>query len=71
MNELHRIQRLLDSEIVWMKEAGASRWFALFEREKCLLALGDFPAEPLYTLSWRGACIKFDDTPPKWTLPRD
>ena len=65
------IKSLLNTEIVWMKETGRPRWLGTFNGEKCELCMGDFPAEALYTLVWCGEIIEFDETPPKWTLPRD
>jgi hypothetical protein len=59
------------AEIAWVKEAGSPRWLGHFGGEKCELTMGDFPAEALYTLVWRGNSIEFDDTPEKWNLPRD
>lgn len=71
MNDTHSIQSLLNIEIAWVKEAGCPRWLGHYQGEKCELTMGDFPAEPLYTLVWRGESIEFDDTPSKWALPRD
>lgn len=67
----YSIRSLLDAEIAWVKEVGRPRWLGQFAGEKCELTMGDFPDEPLYTLAWRGERIEFDNTPPRWTLPRN
>jgi hypothetical protein len=71
MDNSPTIRSLLNTEIAWVKEIGRPRWLGLLDGEKCELTMGNFPAEALYTLVWRGERIEFDDTPPKWTLPRD
>ncbi len=71
MDNSHAIQSLLNTEIAWVKETGRPRWLSHFDGEKCELIMGNYPAEALYTLVWRGESIEFDDTPPRWTLPRD
>ena len=71
MDNSPTIRSLLNAEIAWVKETGRPRWLGFLNGEKCELTMGNFPAEALYTLVWRGESIEFDDTPPKWTLPRD
>lgn len=71
MDNSDAIRSLLDIEIAWVKETGKPRWLGHFNSEKCELTMGNFPEEALYTLVWRGGSIEFDDTPSKWTLPRD
>ena len=71
MNNIIVIRNLLSEEIAWVKETGHPRWLGYFDGDKCELRLGDFPAESLYTLLWRGESFDFDDSPPCWTIPRD
>jgi hypothetical protein len=65
------ITDLLSSEITWVKEAGFPRWFGRYNEEKCELNMNDFPTEPLYTVTWRGESLDFDDAPSKWSIPRN
>lgn len=45
-------------ETVWVAEVDGRRW---------AVRLGDFPDEPLYTLTVDGAAVlSFDDWPPAW-----
>lgn len=47
-----------DPEFIWVAEVDGERW---------TIRLGDFPAEPLYTLVIAGREARsFDDWPPAW-----
>lgn len=47
-----------DPEYIWEAEVDGARWS---------VRLGDFPAEPLYTLLVEGREVaSFDDWPPAW-----
>jgi hypothetical protein len=47
-----------DREFVYVAEVGGRRW---------TIRLGDFPAEPMYTLIVDGdEVLSFDDWPPAW-----
>lgn len=47
-----------DPEYIYVAEVDGRRW---------VIRLGDFPAEPLYTLIVEGdEALSFDDWPPAW-----
>lgn len=71
MNQALSIQSLLNADITWTKDTDASKWYGHFGGAMCELTLGNFPAEPLYTLVWDNQTLEFDDTPPRWNLPRN
>jgi hypothetical protein len=68
---IQSIEKLVTLEIAWVKDAGSPHWLAHCDGEKCSLQMNDFPAEPLYTLTWKGESYDFDNTPEKWVIPRD
>ena len=37
--------------------------------KEALLRMNDFPEKPLYTLSFEGQEIDFNEKPPRWTIP--
>ena len=61
------IEKLLTAKIAW--ERTGSEWTSIFFGYDCRLQLNDFPDEPMFTLTWRGDCIDFDDRPSCWMLP--
>jgi hypothetical protein len=67
---ISKIDDLLATEITWQKTAGKAEWSATVGGEDCRLKMNNFPAEPLYTLSWRGESLDLDDAPKRWRMPR-
>jgi hypothetical protein len=61
--------RLTEQPIEWLKRAGEPEWYAFVGTDTCELVLGDFPAEPLYTVKWRGEVLTLDDAPRAWSIP--
>ena len=62
-------ERLREAELVWTQEAEGPVWSVVFEGEHASLRMNDFPEEPLYTLTFRGKSIDFNDSPKGWTIP--
>jgi hypothetical protein len=64
------ISSLFKEQINWQcVKLGRSKFYASVDGERCELRMNDFPEEPLYTLTFRGQSIDFDDRPKTWTLP--
>jgi hypothetical protein len=61
------IEKLMTARLAW--ELSGSEWTSTFLGYDCRLQMNDFPDEPLFTLSWRGDTIDFDDKPTCWILP--
>ncbi|MBL9088472.1 MAG: hypothetical protein JNM10_15130 [Planctomycetia bacterium] len=61
----------LATPVTWRRVADVERPYAADVAGACWrLALGDFPAEPLYALEVDGAAVgTFDDWPAAWTRP--
>ena len=66
---MQTLEKLLTARLVWEERVGQPEWTTMFLGEECHLVMNDFPDEPLYTLTWRGQSMNFDDTPTAWTLP--
>ena len=64
------IEQLLERRILWeeSKESGVL-FIAEIDGEHCTLRMNDFPDEVLYTLSYKGKDISFDDAPRLWVIP--
>jgi len=65
------ITALLNRPIEWIKRAGEPEWYAFVDGDTCELVLGDFPAEPMYTIKWRDKVLHVDDAPKAWSIPED
>jgi hypothetical protein len=65
------VLRPLTTAVVWSRtEHVETPFVAVVEGRRWLLQLGDFPAEPLYTLVVDGVeIVSFDDWPVLWTRP--
>lgn len=65
------LENLFRQSINWqVNEAADDAFYAYVNGERCELRMNDFPDEPLYTLTYRGQSVDFDDRPQTWTLPR-
>ena len=73
MDMINCVEDILKQPIVWIKRPNLpkSEWFAFIDGEECELRMNNFPDEPLFTLSWRGSSIDFDDAPANWSIPWD
>jgi|WetSurMetagenome_2_1015567.scaffolds.fasta_scaffold169468_2 hypothetical protein len=70
MHRIDNISDILKESVVWIKRPNLPEWYAFIDEEECELVMNDFPAECLYTLSWRGQSVLFDDAPANWSIPR-
>ncbi len=67
---MNDVERLFSQRITWEEQGPESRWFhALVNGETCTLRMNDFPDEPLYTLTFRGQSVDFDNRPAAWIMP--
>ena len=70
--EPDRLQWALETCVTWARTADLDRpYSATVQGRQWMLRLGDFPAEPMYTLIVDGEAIgSFDAWPDAWTRPR-
>ena len=63
------LEKLLATRVRWTEnEDPVRRWVARVGSEDWIVSIGDFPDEPLYTLTVDGNHIgDFDDWPSAWT----
>ena len=66
-----RLRLALQTVVVWTRTADVDEpYSALVDGRAWALRLGDFPAEPLYTLFVDGESVgAFDTWPEAWTRP--
>ena len=62
------INDLLVERIKW-KEVGTCEFISEIDQCECKLKMNDFPDEPMYTLSFQGESVDFDDKPQCWDIP--
>ena len=61
---------LFNKQINWQSvKSERAKFYTYIDGERCELRMNDFPEEPLYTLTFRGQSMDFDDRPQIWTLP--
>ena len=67
--EPDRLRRAVQTRVTWTRTADVDRPYrATVQGKQWVLQLGDFPAEPLYTLLIDGAEVEsFDTWPEAWT----
>jgi hypothetical protein len=64
------IGSLFQKPISWhATKPDSVEFYAYVDGERCELRLNDFPDEPLYTLTFSGQSVSFDDRPRSWSLP--
>ena len=64
------INLLFKKGIIWQAAKDhVGKWHSDFNGEKCFLQMNDFPDEPLYTLTFKGETVDFDDKPLMWFIP--
>jgi len=66
---IQRVEDLLRIAIEWEQRPPAPVWRALVHGDECTLVVNDFPAEPLYTVTWRDESLDVDDAPAGWHIP--
>ncbi len=65
-----KLNLITSSQLNWLPvESEPYMFFVIFEDERLLLRLNDFPEEPLLSLVWREDKIDMDEWPKGWTLP--
>ena len=62
------IHDLFNESIVWT-EVGDCEFNSRVDNYECNLRINDFPDEPMYTLTYKGGAIDFDDKPSNWIVP--
>lgn len=72
-SQVSQLRVALRTGVAWTRTNDVDRPFsAIVNGETWALRLGDFPAEPLYTLLVNGAEVgSFDTWPVAWTRPTD
>ncbi len=64
------LKELFNVEIIWKEVTpGGVEFIAEINGEKYELRMNDFPDEPLYTISYKGMELDFDDAPKIWKIP--
>ena len=67
---MKKLEKLLEMKIVWREVIpGGVEFIAEVNGEKCHLKMNDFPDQPLYTLTYKGRQVSFDDAPKIWQFP--
>ncbi len=67
---MSELEFLFAEQINWQfANSGRVEFYAYVNHEKCELRMNDFPEEPLYTLTFKGQSVDFDDCPKIWSLP--
>jgi hypothetical protein len=61
------LEELRALTIHWLRASGEAEWTTTYQGEEASLRMNDFPEEPLYTLSYRGYSVDFNETPKGWT----
>ncbi len=67
---MDEFEKLFKEHLVWDFEKGSVRFFTTksYDKSMCWLRINDYPDEPLWTLSFNGLEIDFDDEPKVWEI---
>jgi hypothetical protein len=67
---MNDISSLFKKRINWrVMQTGKAEWYADIDGERGELRMNNFPDEPLYTLTYKGNTVDFDDKPMIWIVP--